>query len=176
MTALALIPEPLRAFAVRRGAEFAGICLVGGAISIVLALLSWSVEDPSLNHATSGPVRNLLGSRGAVAADLIMQMLGLGAIGALVPLGFWGWRLIAQRRLERVRTRLILWIAGGVLAAGLASFLPVTAKPILRPKFMIRGLYSLSMQDQQKGAQKTLFVPMNPVRGNRVHRVESMNR
>jgi S-DNA-T family DNA segregation ATPase FtsK/SpoIIIE len=128
MTALALIPEPLRAFAARRGAELAGLCLVAGAIAIGLALLSWSVEDPSLNHATAGPVRNLLGWRGAVAADLVMQLLGLGAIGLLVPLGFWGLRLMTSRRLEQVKTRLLLWIAGGVLAAGLASFLPVTAR------------------------------------------------
>jgi S-DNA-T family DNA segregation ATPase FtsK/SpoIIIE len=128
MTALALIPEPLRAFAARRGAEFAGLCLVAGTIAIALALLSWSVEDPSLNHATAGPVHNLLGSRGAMAADLLMQMLGLGVIGLIVPPGLWGWRLITTRRLERVQTRLLLWIAGGVLAAGLASLLPVTAR------------------------------------------------
>ncbi|MGO9674236.1 MAG: DNA translocase FtsK [Methylocella sp.] len=128
MTALALIPEPLRAFATRRGAEFAGLCLVAGTIAAALALLSWSVEDPSLNHATAGPVRNLLGSRGAMAADLLMQMLGLGVIGLIVPPGLWGWRLITTRRLERVQTRLLLWIVGGVLAAGLASLLPVTAR------------------------------------------------
>jgi len=101
MTALALIPEPLRAFAARRGAEFAGLCLVAGTIAIALALLSWSVEDPSLNHATAGPVHNLLGSRGAMAADLLMQMLGLGVIGLIVPPGLWGWRLITTRRLRK---------------------------------------------------------------------------
>ena len=127
MTTLALVPEPLRAFAARRGAEFAGLCLIAGTIAIALALMSWSVEDRSLNHATAGPVRNLLGSRGAVAADLLMQMLGLGVIGLIVPPGLWGWRLFRTQRLERVTTRLALWIAGGVLAAGLASLPPVTA-------------------------------------------------
>ncbi len=127
MTTFALVPEPLRAFAARRGAEFAGLCLIAGTIAITLALLSWSVEDPSLNHATSGAVRNLLGSRGAVAADLLMQMLGLGVIGFIVPPGLWGWRLLTTRRLERVQTRLLLWTVGGILAAGLASLLPETA-------------------------------------------------
>jgi S-DNA-T family DNA segregation ATPase FtsK/SpoIIIE len=128
MTTLALVPEPLRAFAARRGAEFVGLCLLAGTVALTAALLSWSVEDPSLNHATSGAVRNLLGSRGAVAADLLMQMLGLGVIGLIVPPGLWGWRLITTRRLERVQTRLLLWVAGGVLAAGLASLLPETAR------------------------------------------------
>ena len=122
------IPESLRAFVLRRGAELAGLGLVGGAAAIALALSSWSVEDPSFNHAAPGPVRNLLGAPGAVAADLIMQLLGISAIAFLAPLCFWGWRLIAVRRLERVKARLLLWLAGGFLAAGLASLLPVTTR------------------------------------------------
>lgn len=128
MTALDLIPESLRAFAARRGAELAGLCLIAGTIALILALLSWSVEDPSFNHATSGPVHNLLGSTGAVAADLLMQMLGLGVIAFLIPVGLWGWRLLTARRLERITSRLVLWIAGGALAAAVASLLPVTTR------------------------------------------------
>ncbi|MGB6175547.1 MAG: DNA translocase FtsK, partial [Methylocella sp.] len=122
------IPESLRAFAMRRGAELAGLGLIGATAGLALALASWSVQDPSFNHAASGPVHNLLGAPGAVAADLVMQMLGLSAIAFLTPASFWGWRLIAARRLERVKTRLALWLAGGVLSAGIASLLPVTAR------------------------------------------------
>lgn len=127
-TAFDHIPEPLRAFAARRGAELAGLGLLAATIALALALLSWSVQDPSFNHATAGPVRNLLGSPGAVVADLIMQMVGLAAIALLTPLGFWALRLLTARRLERVKTRLALWIGGGAFAAGLASLLPVTAR------------------------------------------------
>ena len=127
-SAIGLIPESLRVFALRRGAELAGLALIGAAAAISLALSSWSVEDPSLNHAVSGPVHNLLGAPGAVAADLIMQMLGVSAIAFLTPLSLWGWRLITARRLERVRARLGLWLVGGFLSAGLASLLPVTPR------------------------------------------------
>ena len=127
-TALDRIPESLRAFAMRRGAELAGLGLIGATAGLALALASWSVQDPSFNHAASGPVHNLLGPPGAVAADLVMQMLGLSAIAFLTPVSFWGWRLIADRRLERVKARLALWLGGGVSAAGLASLLPVTAR------------------------------------------------
>ena len=122
------IPESLRAFAMRRGAELAGLGLIGATVAIALALSSWSVEDPSFNHAAPGPVHNLLGAPGAVAADLIMQMLGISAIAFLAPICLWGWRLIVARRLERVTARLGLWIAGGFLSAGLASLLPVTTR------------------------------------------------
>ncbi|PNG26898.1 DNA translocase FtsK [Methylocella silvestris] len=128
MTALDIIPDALRAFAARRGAEFAGLAITAATIAIVIALLSWSVEDPSFNHATPGPVRNLLGPAGAVTADLLMQMLGLGVIALLVPPGFWGLRLLTARRLERIPARVVLWIAGAALAAGFASLLPIAAR------------------------------------------------
>jgi DNA segregation ATPase FtsK/SpoIIIE, S-DNA-T family len=127
-TAFGQITEPLYAFAVRRSAELAGLVLIGAAAGMGLALATWSVEDPSFNHATSGPVRNLLGSPGAVVADLIMQMLGLSAIAFLAPPSLWGWRLVTARRLERVRTRFVFWLCGGIFSAALASLLPPTAR------------------------------------------------
>ncbi|MFZ1079590.1 MAG: DNA translocase FtsK 4TM domain-containing protein [Methylovirgula sp.] len=127
-TALDRIPDPLRAFAARRAAEFAGIALVAGTAALALALLTWSVQDPSLNHATDRPVHNLLGVPGAITADLIMQMLGLAALALLVPLAILGWRLMTARRLDRLGRRLVLWLVGGLAAAGFAAVLPVTSR------------------------------------------------
>ncbi|QBR71355.1 cell division protein FtsK [Beijerinckiaceae bacterium] len=127
-TALDHIPEPVRAFAARRGAELIGLALLAATVGLGLALSSWSVQDPSFNHAASGQVHNLLGAPGAIAADLIMQMLGLSVIAYLAPLALWGWRLLFTRRLERWKTRLALWFAGGLFSAGLAGLLPITAR------------------------------------------------
>jgi S-DNA-T family DNA segregation ATPase FtsK/SpoIIIE len=126
LTAIDRIPDPLRAFALKRGAEILGIAIVILVGATVAALLTWSVQDPSFNHATSGPIRNWLGWRGAIAADLLMQMFGIAAVVVLVPPGSWGWRLVTQRRLGRIRSRLALWIIGCVVTAGLASMLPST--------------------------------------------------
>jgi DNA segregation ATPase FtsK/SpoIIIE, S-DNA-T family len=127
-TPLDHLPDPLRAFVARRAAELSGLTLVGATGALALALLTWSVQDPSLNHATSGPVRNALGTPGAIVADLIMQMFGLAAIALLAPLSIWGWRLLTQRRLDRIGWRLLLWFFGGLAAAGFASLLPVTSR------------------------------------------------
>ncbi len=126
LTALDRIPDPLRTFVLRRGAEVLGLGLVILVAGTALALLTWSVQDPSLNHATSGPVRNWLGWRGAVAADLLMQMLGIAAVTILVAPGFWGWTLVTRRRLDRLEARIPLWVLGAVVTAGLASMLPST--------------------------------------------------
>jgi len=91
---------------------------------LTLALLTWSVSDPSLNHATNARVHNLLGAPGAIAADLVMQFLGLASAALLAPPALWGWSLITKRRLERPRLKAGLYLIGMIAAAGLASLLP----------------------------------------------------
>ena len=125
-SAIHYIPEPVREFVAKRCAELTGLTLLASCASLALALLTWSVQDPSYNHATSGPTRNLLGSVGAVSADLVMQMLGLASIAALIPLICWGWRLVTARCLERPRLRIALWFVGTIATAAVLSLLPIT--------------------------------------------------
>jgi S-DNA-T family DNA segregation ATPase FtsK/SpoIIIE len=111
----------------RRLREVSGIALISLAMMAGLALASWSVKDPSLSHATDAPVHNLLGMPGAIAADLLMQLLGLGSVALLLPVAVWGYRLLGHRRLSHERLRVFVWIFGAVLAASLASCLPRSA-------------------------------------------------
>ena len=67
----------------RRLREVGGIALISLAMMAALALATWSVQDPSLSHATDAPVHNLLGMPGAIAADLMMQLLGPRLAGAV---------------------------------------------------------------------------------------------
>src|SRR5277367_2310275 len=118
------VPASVREFPKRRVAEITGLVALAGVASLTLALLTWSVSDPSLNHATNGRVHNLLGAPGAIAADLVMQFIGLASAALLTPPAFWGWRLLTQRRLERPRLKFGLYLIGVIAAAGLASLLP----------------------------------------------------
>ncbi|MFO1117605.1 MAG: DNA translocase FtsK 4TM domain-containing protein [Beijerinckiaceae bacterium] len=118
----------LRHFAARRLAEFSGAILVLGVIVLGLALATWSTRDPSLNHATDGPVRNILGARGAIAADLLTQILGISSIVLIAPAALFGWRLMTERSVDRPRWRISLWLTGTVLAAALASMLPTPGR------------------------------------------------
>jgi DNA segregation ATPase FtsK/SpoIIIE, S-DNA-T family len=125
------LPDDLRAAIARRLAEIIGVALIVVSGALAAALGSWSVQDPSLSHATSAPVRNLLGVPGAVAADLLMQLVGIGALALILPVAVWGWRLITHRPLDRERLRLILWTAGVLAATAFASCLPTgTAWPL----------------------------------------------
>jgi S-DNA-T family DNA segregation ATPase FtsK/SpoIIIE len=111
----------------RRLREVGGIALISLAMVAALALASWSVQDPSLSHATDAPVHNLLGLPGAITADLFMQLFGLGALALLLPIAVWGYRLLGHRQLSHERLRVVLWLIGAVLAAAFASCLPRTA-------------------------------------------------
>jgi S-DNA-T family DNA segregation ATPase FtsK/SpoIIIE len=118
------VPASVREFPKRRAAEIAGLVGLAGMASLTLALATWSVSDPSLNHATNERVHNLLGAPGAIAADLVMQFIGLASVALLTPPAFWGWSLVTKRRLERPRLKVGLYFAAVIAAAGLASLLP----------------------------------------------------
>jgi S-DNA-T family DNA segregation ATPase FtsK/SpoIIIE len=119
-----ILSDEVRAALRRRVHEIIGLALLAIAGIVAIALATWSVQDPSLSHATNAPVRNMLGLGGAIGADLMMQLLGIATIALLFPVAAWGWRLITHRPLDRERARLVMWIAGAIAAAGFASCLP----------------------------------------------------
>ncbi|MGA7679930.1 MAG: DNA translocase FtsK 4TM domain-containing protein [Pseudolabrys sp.] len=120
---ISFVSEHFRDIIRRRLSELAGLALIALALLGALALATWSVQDPSLSHATQKPIHNLLGFPGAVFSDLAMQLLGLAAILLLVPEALLGWRLISHRPLGE-KWRGMLWIVATFLGAAFASTLP----------------------------------------------------
>jgi S-DNA-T family DNA segregation ATPase FtsK/SpoIIIE len=118
------LPASLRDALVRRLRELMGFALIVAAGILSAALMTWSVQDPSLSHATSRAIRNIIGYPGAIGADLLMQILGLGAIMLILPIAVWGWRMMTHRAFDREALRLGCWILSTVLAAGFASCWP----------------------------------------------------
>jgi S-DNA-T family DNA segregation ATPase FtsK/SpoIIIE len=120
------LSEDLRGAIRRRIGELFGLGLLLIAILLTLALATWSVQDPSLSHATDAPVRNWLGRSGAIFADLSIQLFGLASIMLVLPVATWGWRLLTHRAPGRRWLRALFWIAGLLLASAFASCLPRT--------------------------------------------------
>ncbi|HZD90595.1 MAG TPA: DNA translocase FtsK 4TM domain-containing protein, partial [Pseudolabrys sp.] len=121
--AVAFITDHAREFLRRRVREFAGLLLLTIAVLGAIALATWSVQDPSLSHATQKPIHNLLGYPGAIFSDLAMQLLGLASVLLLAPEALLGWRLLAHRPLGE-KWRGLMWIVVTLLAAGFVSTLP----------------------------------------------------
>ena len=120
---IAFVSEHFRDILRRRLSEIAGLALITLALLGAIALATWSVQDPSLSHATQKPIHNLLGFPGAIFSDLAMQLLGLDAILLLLPEALLGWRLLSHKPVGD-KWRSLLWIVATFLAAAFASTLP----------------------------------------------------
>jgi DNA segregation ATPase FtsK/SpoIIIE, S-DNA-T family len=118
------LPASIRDALARRLRELAGLALLSLSGFAAAALMTWSVQDPSLSHATSRAIRNIVGYPGAICADLLMQILGLGAIMLILPAAVWGWRMVRHRALDREALRIACWILCAVISAGFASCWP----------------------------------------------------
>jgi S-DNA-T family DNA segregation ATPase FtsK/SpoIIIE len=101
-----LLPSGTGSVLRRRAIELSGLGLVVFALALTVACLSISADDPSFNHAATGPARNLMGVPGAYAADLVWQTLG--PVGLLLPvvLASWGIAIVRSHKLRRWWLRL----------------------------------------------------------------------
>jgi S-DNA-T family DNA segregation ATPase FtsK/SpoIIIE len=118
------LPASIREALARRLRELAGLGLIALSGVAAAALMTWSVQDPSLSHATSRAIRNIVGYPGAICADLLMQILGLGAIMLILPVAVWGWRMLTHRTFDREALRIGCWILCTAMSAGFASCWP----------------------------------------------------
>lgn len=118
------LPAAIREMLARRLRELAGLALLVASGVASAGLMTWSVQDPSLSHATSRAIRNVLGYPGAIGADLAMQIIGLGTIMLLLPIAVWGWRMLTHRPFDRQWLRIGCWIVCTITAAGFASCWP----------------------------------------------------
>ena len=123
LDAVAFVCEHFRDILRRRLSEVAGLALITLALLGAVALATWSVQDPSLSHATQMPIRNLLGFPGAIFSDLAMQLLGLAAVMLLAPELLLGFRLLSHRPIGE-KWRGLLWILATFFAAAFVSTLP----------------------------------------------------
>src|SRR6201996_3674224 len=118
------LPTSMREALARRLRELMGLGLIGVSGVAAAALMTWSVQDPSLSHATSRAIHNIVGYPGAIGADLLMQILGLGAVTLILPVAVWGWRMLTHRPFDREALRTGCWILCTVIASGFVSCLP----------------------------------------------------
>ncbi|MDQ0346473.1 S-DNA-T family DNA segregation ATPase FtsK/SpoIIIE [Ancylobacter vacuolatus] len=118
------LPEEVRGVLSRRTAELVGLALLGLCALMLLALATWSADDPSFSRSSAAPPSNLLSVPGAVFADVMMQLFGVAALAVVLPVGIWGWLLLTHRHPGRLRARLIALLVGIVFAAGFAACLP----------------------------------------------------
>ena len=119
------IPAALRRFVRRRIYELSGLILLALIILAGMALASWSPADPSYNHATGGKPLNWLGYPGAIVADQLMQLFGLGGLAFLfIPLS-WVVRFFRHEFPENPKLIIACWIGATLSFSCLLGTLPI---------------------------------------------------
>ncbi len=119
------IPAALRRFMRRRIYELSGLMALALIILTSLALASWSPSDPSFNHATGGKPLNWLGYPGAIVADQLMQLFGLGVLAFLfIPLR-WVLNFFRHEFPENPKLVSACWIGATVAFSCLLGTSPV---------------------------------------------------
>ncbi len=121
------IPAALRRFIRHRLFEFSGIVLFAVLATVGVALATWSVDDPSFNHATDQIAKNYLGYPGAAVADELMQLMGLGVLPLIgIPMA-WVVNFLSHERPERPVMAILAWFSAAFLSCGAFATIPAPA-------------------------------------------------
>ena len=118
-----LASPALRSLIARRLATLAALLLAGGGLVLLVALGSFDPLDPSFNTATVRRAHNLLGTPGALTADILLQ--GFGVAGGLpgVALLAWAWGAGVRGRIDSgtLLLRAVALLAALPVVAAVAS-------------------------------------------------------
>jgi len=126
-TRLALYEGRAKAWGRWLGVMLGGAALVAAALLILLALISYSPSDPSLNTRAAGPVGNWLGGTGAWTADLLLSLMGPLAALLLPLMLLTGLRLLRGAGVGAWKRSLLLTLGGIALFGTAASLMIGTA-------------------------------------------------
>ena len=89
-----VVSGAVKRFLSNRLSELLGLVFLASSIALIIALISASDSDPSLNVATANEVQNLLGHAGAITADILFKTFGFAAFLLPVALASWAYRFL----------------------------------------------------------------------------------
>ena len=94
--------EKIKNFTLKRLIEFIGTLILIISILILLALISYSPDDPNFIYPENQKIKNFLGINGSISADFLLQSLGLISYFLPITLFFLSIRIIYYKTLVQV--------------------------------------------------------------------------
>ncbi|MFN0219856.1 MAG: DNA translocase FtsK 4TM domain-containing protein [Hyphomicrobium sp.] len=119
-----LLPQSLEDRLLRWLGRLAGAALLAALVVAWASLVSWSVADPSLTHATAAEPQNWVGPAGAILSDLMLQTLGFAAVVALIAPLIWTFDLFRRASVHDGRLKFGFYPLSILALAGALSALP----------------------------------------------------
>ena len=86
-------------FLIKRFIEVFGLFILILSTLLLIALLSYSPEDPNFIFPDNTKIENILGFRGSLVADLFFQSIGLVSILISITFFFTGSNIIRTKKL-----------------------------------------------------------------------------
>ncbi|EAU40686.1 cell division protein FtsK, putative [Fulvimarina pelagi HTCC2506] len=109
----------------KRQAELgAGLGMIALSAFFATSIATWNVADPSWSQANRQAIENAAGAPGAITADILMQVLGLGAALIVVWPLIWGVLYLIGKPLDRLSRKGWLAVAGIALVCAALGCLP----------------------------------------------------
>ncbi len=108
----------------KRTSQSAGLGCIFAALFLFLSLISYHSGDPSLNRASTAPTANMMGQPGAIIADLMLQLFGVGSLMIVMMTAAWGWRLMIDQRLTRPALRCMTMMVSLITFSVVMFFIP----------------------------------------------------
>jgi len=121
-----ILPPGAQTFLKKRGRELIGFSFVICALWGAIAVFGYSAGDPSLNSSGIADPSNILGTSGALVADLLLQTLGFTCFVPILTLFVWGGRLMRGNPVLHPLRSLLLLIVACLFYAITLSALPVS--------------------------------------------------
>ncbi len=125
------VPAALRRFLHNRLLEVSGLAVLAATATVSVALATWSVGDPSRNHAIDIEPLNALGLWGAYVSDELVQALGLSVVVLLAVPIIWGFGLLAHRAPAQPLRQGVMWFAAAWLAGACLAMVPAPSSWVL---------------------------------------------
>ena len=125
-------------FAIKRLAEFFGIGLIILSFLLLIALLSYSPEDPNFIFPSETKINNLMGFKGSYTSDLLLQSIGV--ISFLIPftIFFTGLNIIINKKVFLIINNLFFTIIYSLLGTlFFARFYPSSFSLIINSRYSI---------------------------------------
>ncbi len=89
-------------FLFRRLSELLGAVLLSLSVLLLVSLLSYSPEDPNFIFPESAEIKNLLGSKGSFASDILYQSIGLTSLLIPISLFFISLSVIIDKKILHI--------------------------------------------------------------------------
>ena len=84
-------------FLIKRITELFGLLIIFLSLSLLIALISYSPDDPNFIINNSDQIQNLMGFKGSVVSDFLFQSIGLIAFFIPFTLFFSGTNILLKK-------------------------------------------------------------------------------